>query len=110
MQRLALHYPTLDPAAEPPTEHILQQSNPTMSNIISQAAQSAKEALTSAPDSKKIEDLKNEFKETGKDARLTTDYGVKQTSADDWLRIVSDDKIGPSLLEDPFARERVRLY
>ena len=78
-----------------------------MSNIISQAGQMAKEALTSAPNSKKIEDLKQEFKECGKDARLTTDYGVKQTSADDWLKIVSDDKTGPALLEDPFARERV---
>lgn len=80
-----------------------------MSNIISQAGQKAKEALTSAPSSKKVDDLKNEFKETDKNARLTTDYGVKQTTADDWLRIVSDDKIGPSLLEDPFARERVRI-
>ncbi|EAA26998.1 catalase-1 [Neurospora crassa OR74A] len=110
MQRLALHYPPLDPAAEPPTEHILQQSNPTMSNIISQAGQKAKEALTSAPSSKKVDDLKNEFKETDKSARLTTDYGVKQTTADDWLRIVSDDKIGPSLLEDPFARERIMRF
>jgi hypothetical protein len=32
---------------------------------------------------------------------------VKQENTDEWLRVVSDDQEGPTLLEDPFAREKV---
>jgi catalase len=39
--------------------------------------------------------------------RLTTDYGVKQSTHDDWLKIATKDQTGPLLLEDPFAREKV---
>ena len=39
--------------------------------------------------------------------RITSDYGVKQTNTDDWLRVASDDHTGPALLEDPFGREKV---
>ena len=41
------------------------------------------------------------------DARITSDWGVRQTNADDWLKVVSEDKTGPMLLEDHFAREKV---
>ncbi|KAK0747386.1 catalase-like domain-containing protein [Apiosordaria backusii] len=58
----------------------------------------------------KVADLQKETKEMTDKARLTTDYGVKQTSADDWLRIVNNDKTGPMLLEDPFARERIHRF
>jgi len=40
-------------------------------------------------------------------SRITSDYGVRQSNTDDWLRITSDDHIGPMLLEDAFAREKV---
>jgi len=58
----------------------------------------------------KTTDLAQETKEMSNKDRLTTDYGVKQTSADDWLRVVSNDKTGPALLEDPFARERIMRF
>ncbi|CAP68257.1 uncharacterized protein PODANS_7_4240 [Podospora anserina S mat+] len=58
----------------------------------------------------KVADLQKETKEMSDKARLTTDYGVKQTSADDWLKIVNNDKTGPMLLEDPFARERIHRF
>jgi catalase len=41
------------------------------------------------------------------ESRMTSDYGVRQSNADDWLRVATDDRIGPMLLEDPFAREKV---
>ncbi len=56
----------------------------------------------------KLADLANNTKDMTKKDRLTTDYGVKQSTADDWLKVASTDKAGPLLLEDPFARERVR--
>jgi len=55
----------------------------------------------------KQRDLAQNTKEMSTKDRLTTDYGVKHTTADDWLKVVSGDKTGPALLEDPFARERV---
>lgn len=57
----------------------------------------------------KVSNLKGEVKEVNenKDARITSDYGVKQTNTDDWLKVVNEDKTGPMLLEDPFAREKV---
>lgn len=58
----------------------------------------------------KIADLAQETKEMSTSGRLTTDYGVKQATADDWLKIVSDDKTGPMLLEDPFGRERIHRF
>ncbi|KAK3935205.1 catalase-1 [Diplogelasinospora grovesii] len=58
----------------------------------------------------KVADLEQETKEVSSKARLTTDYGVKQTSADDWLKAVSQDKTGPMLLEDPFGREKIMRF
>ncbi len=43
-------------------------------------------------------------------APLTSDFGVRQSNNDDWLKVVSDDKIGPALLEDPFGREKVLSF
>lgn len=49
--------------------------------------------------------------EPTKDSRITTDYGVKQSSTDDWLRVNRPDQIGPMLLEDPNGREKVmKIY
>lgn len=39
--------------------------------------------------------------------KLTTDYGVKLSNTDDWLKVVTEDKTGPMLLEDSFGREKV---
>jgi hypothetical protein len=57
----------------------------------------------------KAKDLEHSLKDShdGKN-RLTSDTGVKQNNTDDWLRIVNDDQTGPMLLEDTFAREKVR--
>lgn len=73
-----------------------------MTNIVAKAQQAV---MGSQGD--KSNDLAKETKEISDKDRLTTDYGVKQSTADDWLRVVSQDKQGPTLLEDPFARERV---
>ena len=39
--------------------------------------------------------------------KLTSDFGVKLSNKDDWLKVASEDKTGPMLLEDPFGREKV---
>lgn len=77
-----------------------------MSGIISSTMETAQHAIMGHKRDK-ISDLRQETKEMTGSGRLTTDYGVKQTTADDWLRVVDKDMTGPMLLEDPFARERV---
>jgi catalase len=77
-----------------------------MANIIPEAIHKAQHAVM-GNQGNKVADLEQETKEVSSKARLTTDYGVKQTSADDWLKVVSQDKTGPMLLEDPFGREKV---
>lgn len=41
---------------------------------------------------------------------ITTDYGVKQWNTDDWLKISTEDKTGPMLLEDHAAREKINRF
>jgi len=77
-----------------------------MAGIISSTMETAQHAIMGHKRDK-ISDLHQETKEMTGSARLTTDYGVKQPTADDWLKVVDNDKAGPLLLEDPFARERV---
>ena len=73
-----------------------------MANIV-QAAQHA--VMGSKGD--KIADMAKNTQEFSDKDRLTSDFGVKQTNTDDWLRVANGDHTGPSLLEDHFAREKV---
>lgn len=78
------------------------------SQILANIADRTKEAMPSAT-SKKVSQLASVTKDVhDKSARITTDYGVKQSNTDDWLKVATEDKNGPSLLEDAFAREKVR--
>lgn len=56
---------------------------------------------------KKIAQLESVTQSVSTSDRITTDYGVKQSTADLSLRVNNDDNIGPALLEDSYARERV---
>ncbi|EOA91385.1 catalase 1 [Exserohilum turcicum] len=42
--------------------------------------------------------------------RITSDYGVKQSNTDGWLRVATEDQEGPTLLEDQFAREKIHRF
>ncbi|KAK3369595.1 catalase-like domain-containing protein [Lasiosphaeria ovina] len=81
-----------------------------MASIMSSTAQKVQHAVMGPREGDKTADFLKDTKEMTPNARLTTDYGVKQTSADDWLKVVSQDKTGPALLEDPFARERIHRF
>lgn len=79
-----------------------------MANIIPKTVQAAQHAIMGSKGDKIADMARDTVEPTSKD-RLTSDWGVKQSNTDDWLRVVSDDHTGPSLLEDPFAREKVQL-
>ena len=55
----------------------------------------------------KVLDLQRDTREDNEKDRMTSDSGVRQGNADDWLKVVNEDKTGPMLLEDVFGRERV---
>ncbi|KAH8884950.1 catalase [Thozetella sp. PMI_491] len=58
----------------------------------------------------KVSDLERDFRTADSQSRITTDYGVKQSNTDDWLKVVSEDKTGPMLLEDAFGREKIHRF
>ncbi|KAH8673356.1 catalase [Xylariales sp. PMI_506] len=44
------------------------------------------------------------------DSRMTTDFGVKQGEAEQWLKVAGENGPGPALLEDSFAREKISRF
>lgn len=79
-----------------------------MAGLVPETMQKVAHAALGPREGDKLKDLAHNTKDVSPKDRLTTDYGVKQSTADDWLKAASPDKAGPLLLEDPFARERVR--
>ncbi|GFP51914.1 catalase-1 [Trichoderma asperellum] len=77
-----------------------------MSNIIPPAVKQAVMGQKGA----KTDQLAAHTIEPTKNSRITSDFGTKQTNTDDWLRINSKDQLGPSLLEDPFGREKIHRF
>jgi catalase len=79
------------------------------SNILANVTEKAK-SMTGER-SQKVADLAAHTKDVGdKSYRITSDYGVKQTNTDDWLKVATEDKTGPMLLEDHFAREKIHRF
>lgn len=61
--------------------------------------------------SKKQQDMAKDTKDAmDKSYRLTTDYGVKQSNTDQWLRVVNENRTGPALLEDSAGREKIHRF
>ena len=79
-----------------------------MTSILSSGLEKAQQALAAGEHGTKDKQLSANMKEVNDKARITSDWGVKQSNTDNWLRVTSDNKTGPTLLEDPFAREKVR--
>ncbi|KAK6007205.1 hypothetical protein QM012_006213 [Aureobasidium pullulans] len=75
-------------------------------------ADTVKEAITGSPfENAKVAAMSDNMKNyQDSNNRITTDYGVKQTNTDDWLRVASADKTGPALLEDHAGREKIHRF
>ncbi|TPX07947.1 uncharacterized protein E0L32_010402 [Thyridium curvatum] len=58
----------------------------------------------------KLADLQRDMKEPTDKTTLTSDFGVPQTNNDDWLKVYSEDKQGPFLMEDNFGREKIHRF
>ncbi|KAJ6044676.1 uncharacterized protein N7446_002870 [Penicillium canescens] len=58
----------------------------------------------------KFADLQKDTVELNSKQHMSTDYGIKITDPDHWLRVVDGKKTGPSLLEDQIAREKIMRF
>lgn len=58
----------------------------------------------------KLADLQKDTVDLDNKKHMTTDYGIKISNPDNWLRVVDEKHTGPSLLEDQIAREKVCPY
>ncbi|KAF3769698.1 hypothetical protein M406DRAFT_105038 [Cryphonectria parasitica EP155] len=81
-----------------------------MASLIPDSLQQAAQKVIMGSNGDKIADLGKNTIEPGKDTHLTSDWGVKQPNADHWLSISNDQHTGPSLLEDPFSREKIHRF
>lgn len=80
-----------------------------MASLIPESVQSAKNAVMGSGGDK-IADLSKDTKEPTDKTHITSDYGVKLPDPEHWLSVSSEDRQGPSLIEDPFSREKVRPH
>ncbi|KAJ5892869.1 hypothetical protein N7504_009560 [Penicillium tannophilum] len=58
----------------------------------------------------KFSDMEKDTVDVFAKQHMTTDYGIKISDPDHWLRTVSDKNTGPSLLEDQIAREKIMRF
>ncbi|ROW04669.1 hypothetical protein VPNG_07419 [Cytospora leucostoma] len=80
-----------------------------MASLIPEAVHTAK-TIVMGSQGDKLADLQKNTVEPSQDTRLTTDYGVKSSNTDHWLTVGTEDSTGPSLLEDPFGREKIHRF
>lgn len=66
--------------------------------------------MVSGEKGRKIAQMDSVSTTVSNDDRITTDFGVKQSTADEWLRVTSDNHTGPMLLEDSYAREKIHRF
>jgi catalase len=81
-----------------------------MSHIVPESVETVKHAVMGSKGSEaKVAQLEQDMVEPTKDSRITSDFGTKQASTDDWLKVNNEQQTGPMLIEDPFAREKVSI-
>lgn len=81
-----------------------------MASKILPAALQKVEDVMGGEKSRKTAQLERDAVTPTKDDRITSDFGVRQGNTDDWLKMANEDKNGPMLLEDSFAREKIHRF
>ncbi|KXS96488.1 hypothetical protein AC578_6304 [Pseudocercospora eumusae] len=83
------------------------------SQTLSTGLERLQQTVHGGPENAKLQDITRDTRDVHDPKfQLTTDYGVKQsnTGPDDWLKVATDDRIGPQLLEDHMAREKINHF
>ena len=79
-----------------------------MASHISNGLQKVVNMNGAATDNEKLKDLSKDTTNYDESKhKMTTDWGNKVSNTDHWLAVSTDDKYGPSLLEDGHGREKV---
>ena len=81
-----------------------------MSTTISSGLQRAQHSVQDHESpNKKIIDIERNTRNIHENISMTSDHGVKVENTDQWLRVIGNNgkSVGPSLLEDQLAREKV---
>ncbi len=83
----------------------------TLSDTLRNLGDTVTSSVSTMDENKKTADLQRNTKDQHSNQATTTDFGAKVSDLDHWLKIVDEkgNKIGPHLLEDEVARERVSL-
>ena len=83
----------------------------SITDTVKNLGDSVASSVTKMTENKKIADLQRDMKDSHSKQPQTTDFGTKVSDLDHWLKVVDEknNRVGPSLLEDQIARERVRL-
>ncbi|KAJ5985746.1 hypothetical protein N7499_007963 [Penicillium canescens] len=82
-----------------------------MAATITRGLEKAQQASQSASSkNKKTVDLSHDTVDAHTSKPQTTDHGVRIENPDNWLKVASDRKTGPSLLEDQIAREKIHRF
>ncbi|KAK4974755.1 catalase A [Elasticomyces elasticus] len=80
-------------------------------SVLSTGLEKVQETLNGSLEGKKVAQLAKDTKDYhDPKSRITTDYGVRQSNTDDWLKVASEDKTGPMLMEDHAAREKIHRF
>ncbi|KAJ5247981.1 hypothetical protein N7489_002675 [Penicillium chrysogenum] len=79
----------------------------TIASGLEKARQATQPALSK---DKKTADLSRDTVDTHTSEPQTTDHGIRIQNPDNWLKVTSDRKTGPSLLEDQIAREKIHRF
>ncbi len=80
-----------------------------MASTISSGLQKAFNVNGSSSNAKLADLSKDIVNNEDKNARITTDFGVKINNTDDWLTASTEEHQGPQLLEDFHGREKVSI-
>ena len=83
-----------------------------MTTYVAAGLQKAQKGVQeAATKNKKLVDLEADTVDgTSKQQHQTTDHGVGVKDPDHWLRVASEQRTGPMLLEDQIAREKIHRF
>lgn len=96
----------------PSLTHSPAQHQSIMQDVVSEGLSKAQQAIngSASNQSAKIKDLERDMRETHTSQPITTDHGQRVGNTENWLKIGSDSRIGPHLLEDHIAQEKIRRF
>ncbi|TDL23686.1 catalase-domain-containing protein [Rickenella mellea] len=81
-----------------------------MSSLASTVSAAAKRSLPGTTANQKLSDLSADTVDVNDSKGLTTDYGIKISDTDTWLKVTNGNTVGPNLLEDQIAREKIHRF